>query len=222
MIKRVIVYNALAKLQEISTEKYYDYFTFIEPVFKKTFFTMFNNADVPVADSDIRNRLLYFSTEAPKILEALIAAGINPELGVAPAVMSEDDDGSQMSIINFITELIALYMVNYEKDGRFADEEFQHQFFGRVENLYNNKNLMDSIPDEFKYIFMFLVRKLLWYHTTINPNRDDLYINGTVNDLLEFVLEYGDWYNTYANVATAITDTADVENMQPEVYEVEE
>ena len=222
MLKRVVVYNALANLQEVAKEKYYEYFTFIEPVFKKTFFTMLNNADVPVADDTIEHRLSYFFGEAPKILEALIEAGINTELGIATLALDEDEGEDKMSVIDFITQLIALYMANYEKDGRFAGPEFQEVFFGYIEKLYKNKDLMDSIPDEYKYVFMFLVRKLLWYHTTINPNRDSLYLNGTVDDLLNFVLMYGDWYNTYANTATAILDNVNTEETQPEIYEVEE
>ena len=151
---------------------------------------MLNNADVPVADDTIEHRLSYFFGEAPKILEALIEAGINTELGIATLALDEDEGEDKMSVIDFITQLIALYMANYEKDGRFAGPEFQEVFFGYIEKLYKNKDLMDSIPDEYKYVFMFLVRKLLWYHTTINPNRDSLYLNGTVDDLLNFVLMY--------------------------------
>ena len=217
MLKRVIVYNALANLQELTPDKYYDYFTFIEPVFKKTFFTMFNNADVPVANDTIENRFKYLLGEAPKIFQALLEAGIHPELGVMP--INEDD--TSMPIVDFITQLMALYMAHYEKDGRFANQHFQDDYFGRIEQLYHNKHLMDLVPDEYKYIFIFLVRKLLWYHTTINPVRDNLYLNGTVDELLNFILEYGDWYNTYTDVATAVTVENETTEIQPEIYEVE-
>ena len=80
---------------------------------------------------------------------------------------------------------------------------------------------MDLVPDEYKYIFIFLVRKLLWYHTTINPVRDNLYLNGTVDELLNFILEYGDWYNTYTDTATAIIAENETAEIQPEIYEVE-
>lgn len=219
MLKRVIVYNAIANLQEVAKEKYYEYFTFIEPVFKKTFFTMLNNADVPIANDTIQHRFSYFLGEAPKILQALIEAGINPELGISTLEVEEPEE---MSIIEFITQLIALYMANYEKDGRFAGEDFQEVFFGRIKELYKHKNLMSRLPDEYKYIFIFLIRKLLWYHTTIDPNRDTLYLNGVVDDLLNFVLTYGDWYNAYADVATAIRTDVDETTVQPEIYEVEE
>lgn len=215
MLKRVIVYNALANLQEVPTEKYYDYFTFIDPVFKKTFFTMLNNADVPVAKESIQDRLHYFFNEAPKIVQALVESNVNPELGIA--TLSLDDE---MTTMDFVTKLIALYMSNYEQDGRFANQEFQNEFFGYVKQLYENKHLMNAVADEYKYIFIFLVRKLLWYYTTIDPERDNLYLNGTVDDLLNFILEYSDWYNTYTDTATMVRTDVDTTTIQPEIYEV--
>ena len=68
MIKRVIVFNNIAKLQPNTVEQYYDYIDFIEPSFKKTFYTMFNNADIPAVSGTIRKRLEYFEGEADKII----------------------------------------------------------------------------------------------------------------------------------------------------------
>lgn len=225
MLKRVAVYNALANLKELPKEKYYDYFTFIEPNFKKTFFTMLNNADVPVSSINIIDRLEYFLHETPKILEALEEAGIHEHLGIMTLDLDLEEspvpEYDRLSITDFVTRLMALYLVNYEKDGRFADLGFQYQFFGYIKNLYTNKNLMFQVPDEYKYIFIFLVRKLLWFYTTIDPNRDQLYLDGTVDDLLNFVLEYGDWYNTYTDVATAMRGDINKEEVQLEVYETE-
>ena len=122
-------------------------------------------------------------------------------------------------IREFVRTIIALYLVNYEKDGRFAEESFQEEFFGYIRELYNKRDYAEVIPEEYKFLFQFLVRKLLWYHTTIDKDRDSEYLNGNVEELLNFISENSEWYNYYEGTAsTNVTGTT----TQPEVYEVEE
>lgn len=221
MLKRVVVFNNIANLKENLNSQYEDYFNFIQPNFKKTFYTMFNQADVPVSDKSIDERLNYCFTEAPKILDSLISTGIHEELSL-PAVYGRSiEDNSEIlnEIREFVQTIIALYLVNYEKDGRYADEAFQEKFFGYIKNLYNKKDFSEVIPEEYKFLFQFLIRKLLWYYTTIDKNRDSEYLSGNVEELLRFIMDNSDWYNDYeGNASTNITGTT----TQPEIYEVEE
>lgn len=221
MLKRVVVFNNIANLRENLNSQYEDYFNFIEPSFKKTFYTMFNQADVPVSDKGIEARLSYCFNEAPKIFDSLIAAGIHEDISL-PTVYGtrgEDMTSTLEEIREFVRTIIALYLVNYEKDGRFAEENFQEEFFGYIRELYNKRDYAEVIPEEYKFLFQFLVRKLLWYHTTIDKDRDSEYLNGNVEELLNFISENSEWYNYYEGTAsTNVTGTT----TQPEVYEVEE
>lgn len=222
MLKRVIVFNNIANLKENSNSQYEDYFNFIEPSFKKTFYTMFNQADIPVSDQGIEKRLEYCFGEAPKILDSLIASGIHEKLNV-PATLNLESGTSQETALaeirTFVETIISLYLVNYEKDGRFASEDFQEKFFGYIKELYNKRDYAEIVPEEYKFLFHFLIRKLLWYHTTISKKRDSEYLNGTVNELLNFVMDNSEWYNYYEGKAsTNITGTT----TQPEIHEVEE
>ena len=225
MLKRVVVFNNIANLRENLNSQYEDYFNFIEPNFKKTFYTMFNHADVPVSDHNIRERLEYCFGEAPKILDSLITTGIHEELTYeAPVTYGREANSVDAETVikelrEFVTTIISLYLVNYEKDGRFADEAFQEEFFGYIKRLYIKRDYSELIPEEYKYLFQFLVRKLLWYYTTIDKARDSEYLNGNVNELLTFIMDNSEWYNEYeGSASTNITGTT----TQPEIYETEE
>lgn len=219
MLKRVIVYNNIANLRNNDEQQYLDYFNFIEPNFVKTFYTMFNTADVPSPLVTIQERLSYFQNEAPKIFSALVEAGIHDDLTISTYDEVADTERNEM-VQNFVITLISLYLTNYEKDGRFESEEFQEEFFGYIKNLFVNKEIAEIIPDEYKYIFQFLVRKLLWYYTTIDTKRDEEYLSGAVDELLTYVLENSDWYNEYEANATAIRNNAG-EDIQLETYQTE-
>lgn len=221
MLKRVVVFNNIANLKENLNSQYEDYFNFIEPSFKKTFYTMFNQADVPVSDKGISARLSYCFKEAPKIFDSLIAVGIHEDISLPTVYGTREEDMTSTleEIREFVRTIIALYLVNYEKDGRFAEESFQEEFFGYIRELYNKRDYAEVIPEEYKFLFQFLVRKLLWYHTTIDKDRDSEYLNGNVEELLNFISENSEWYNYYEGTAsTNVTGTT----TQPEVYEVEE
>lgn len=222
MLKRVVVFNNIANLKENLNSQYEDYFNFIEPTFKKTFYTMFNQADIPVSDQGIEKRLKYCFGEAPKILDSLIASGIHEDFSL-PATFSLENETDTEAILaeikDFVKTIIALYLVNYEKDGRYADDKFQEEFFGYIKDLYNKRDYAEIIPEEYKFLFHFLIRKLLWYHTTISKTRDSEYLNGTVEELLNFIMENSEWYNYYEGTAsTNITG----KTTQPEVYETKE
>ena len=193
MIKRVIVFNNIAKLQPNTVEQYYDYIDFIEPSFKNTFYTMFNNADIPAVSGTIRKRLEYFEGEADKIIQALNQGNIhNPIIA----------EGSEEWAV--AKELIIMYLTNYEKDGRFEEPDFQELFFGKIKKIYEEQQeVVSNLPDEYIYIYHFLIRKLLWYYTTIDLDRDNKYISGTVDDLLTYIISHSDWYNNYEATATA-------------------
>lgn len=193
MIKRVIVFNNIAKLEPNTIQQYYDYIDFIQPPFKKTFYTMFNNVDIPAISGTIQKRIEYFEGEADKIIEALNQTGIHN-----PAIEKDTEEW------RVIRELIIIYLTNYEKDGRFEKPDFQESFFSRIKKIYNeDQEIVFRLPDEYIYIYHLAVRKLLWYYTTVDLDRDNRYINGDVDELLTYLIKYSDWFNNYEANATA-------------------
>ena len=197
MIKRVIVFNNMALLQPNTEDQYYDYFSFIEPGFKKTFYTLFNNEDVPQADAAPNKRWDYYNNELDKIITALNKANIH---SITMKDLLEKDN----EILTLVKTIMSLYLCNYtfyelhERENN-PDLAFQDKYMKASQEMFDTINLekLSKLQDEYIFLYQFLIRKLLWYYTSRASDRDEKYLDGTVTKLLNYITETGEWYNNY-------------------------
>lgn len=197
MLKRVIVFNNIALLQPNTEDQYYDYFSFIEPGFKKTFYTLFNNEDIPQAKVTPSERWQYYDKELDKIIAALNRANIH-------SIKMKDLLEKDNEILTLTKTIMALYLCNYtfyEEHERVAtpDLAFEAKYVETSQKMFDTIDLekLNELQDEYIFLYQFLIRKLLWYYTSRAANRDEKYLDGTVSKLLNYITETGEQYNNY-------------------------